>query len=272
MIRIETETGWILIEHIEHARLAGCFAAHWGNADFAPPEPRGDILAAVDRHDDAWASRDADPVLTSQGRPGAFSTELVGRYSAFEEIDLEDYLAVRGRASDMVAAENPYAALIISMHTVDLLTKRADLTGLSEADRELHRSFISAQLLRQSELAASIGRRPGYAVSVMPGLLLRAFEFLQACDSLSLSVCVRYPSPIALRHTHPRRDGSLTAIECIPLGGDAYRVSPYPFDNDELVLGLAGRSLNGKTFATHEAFRRAYGDAPACRLNLRIVR
>src|SRR5579863_7051680 len=122
MIRIETDAGWILVEHREHARLAGRFAARWGNAAFAVPEPRADVLVAVMRHDDAWAERDALPFLTRQGRPSAFSRELVGTYSAFEEIDLADYLAVRGRAAEAVAADNPYAAIIISMHTVDLLT------------------------------------------------------------------------------------------------------------------------------------------------------
>jgi hypothetical protein len=97
--RIETDTGWILVEHPEHARLAGRFAAHWGNAEFAPGAEGKDVLTAVARHDDAWASRDAEPFLTREGRPSAFSRELVGKYSAFEEIDLADYLAVRGRAA-----------------------------------------------------------------------------------------------------------------------------------------------------------------------------
>ena len=96
------------------------------------------------RHDDAWAARDAEPSVTREGRPEAFSRELVGAYSAFEEINLRDYLAVRGRAAKAVAAENPFAAVVISMHTVDLLTARADLSALSEGDRNLHRRFIEA--------------------------------------------------------------------------------------------------------------------------------
>lgn len=272
MIRIETTTGWILVEHPEHARLAGQFAAHWGNAEFPAPQPRADIQLAVDRHDDAWEPRDAAPFLAPGGRPSAFSLELVGKYSAFEEINFADYLAVRERAAEIVAADNPYAALVISMHTVDLLTNRADLGGLSAADRELHRAFIENQLLRQRQLAAELARTPRYALAAQPGPLLRAFEFLQACDSLSLSACVRYPLPIALRHSHPRRDGTLTAIECLPLGGDSYRVAPYPFDEDELVLGLRCRSVQAKTFPTLEAFRAAYQAAPVSKLEVRITR
>jgi hypothetical protein len=135
VIRVKEPGGWMLVGHRDHARFAGELARQWGNAEFAPPEPFADILVAVARHDDAWAERDAAPCLTREGRPSAFSHELVGTYSAFEEIDLADYLAVRGQATEAVAADNPYAAIIVSMHTVNLLTEQADLRGLSDQDR-----------------------------------------------------------------------------------------------------------------------------------------
>jgi hypothetical protein len=93
MLRLETETGWWLITHPDHARLAGAFAQRWGNDRFPQPEPREHVLRGIARHDDGWAVRDAEPQITRQGRPSAFSTELVGKYSGFEEIDLVDYLA-----------------------------------------------------------------------------------------------------------------------------------------------------------------------------------
>ena len=40
MLRLETETGWWLVTHPDHARLAGAFAERWGNDRFLPPEPR----------------------------------------------------------------------------------------------------------------------------------------------------------------------------------------------------------------------------------------
>ena len=117
MLRLETETGWWLVTHQDHARLAGAFAEHWGNERFLPPEPRVNVLKGIARHDDGWAARDAAPQITPQGKPSAFSVELVGKYSAFEEIDLLDYLAVRDRAMRLIAEEDAYAALLISMHT-----------------------------------------------------------------------------------------------------------------------------------------------------------
>ena len=272
MIRIETETGWLLIEHREHARLAGRLAAHWGNAEFASPEPRADILMAVDRHDDAWTERDAVPFLTRQGRPGAFSQELVGTYGAFEETHLADYLAVRGRATEAVAAHSPYAAIIVSMHTFDLLTGNADLRGLTDSEKALRRKFLDGQLQRQVELIDTLSTREELNEDLAPGQVLRAFEFLQACDSLSLAICARVPGPTTLRHRHLRRDETFAELVCTPLGGDTYRIAPYPFDRDELVLEAPFRSVTGKTFADVAAFRAAYAAAPTGLLRVKVVR
>ncbi len=272
MIRIETEQGWTLVEHPEHARLAGGVAAHWGNGEFPPPAPRNDILVAVMRHDDAWAARDSLPFITRQGRPSAFSKELVGAYSAFEEIDLADYLAVRGRAAEAVAADNAFAAVVISLHTVDLLTTHADLSRLSPADRELHGRFIEGQHRRQAEMVSALSASPAYAGFSSPESLRRAFEFLQACDSLSLIVCSRFPRPLALRHAHPRRDGSRAEILCTPLGDDTYRLSPWPLDRDEVEYKLPCRHVPGREFATLEEFREAYAAVPLSTLLVRLVR
>jgi hypothetical protein len=271
MIRIKEPGGWRLVEHPDHARLAGAFARHWGNVDFAPPEPLADILVAVARHDDAWAERDARPSVTRAGLPSAFSHELVGTYSAFEEIDLADYLAVRGRATEAVEADNPYAAILVSMHTVNLLTEQANLAGASPADLVLLREFIIGQRRRQARLAGQV-RAAGRTADVEAARLEHAFEFLQLCDNLSLIACVRYPQPRPLRHQHPRRDGTLATLLCTPLGGDTYRISPYPFDAAELQLTVPCRSVRGETFASDAALRAAYAASAPENLTVHLVR
>src|ERR1700722_16960737 len=154
MLRMETETGWWLIKHPDHAELAGAFAAAWGNALFRKPEPRAHVLLGIARHDDGWAERDAHPVITRQGKPSAFSIELVGKYSAFEEIDLADYLAVRDRAVRIVADKDPYAGLLISTHTFNLLTARADRSTIAPEGLVLLDAFLERQHAYQEELRA----------------------------------------------------------------------------------------------------------------------
>src|SRR6201992_2990559 len=152
MLRLETETGWWLATHVDHAHLAGAFAEKWGNEQFLAPEPRERVLRGVHAQDDGWAARDQHPQITGQGKPCAFSVELVGKYSAFEEIDLADYLAVRDRAVRMIAAEDPYAALLVSMHTYNLLTEHADRSTMAPPQLPLLDEFLVRQKQFQQSL------------------------------------------------------------------------------------------------------------------------
>jgi hypothetical protein len=262
MIRIETENDWLLLEHAEHAALAGEFARHWKNEQFAPPEPFSHILDACARHDDSWRIRDAVPLLTPEGKPSAFSHELVGTYDAFEEIDLDDYLGVRGQATEAAALRDPYAAVLISMHTVDLLTEQADLSTLADAERPVHRAFIDEQLRRQAELKAALRTRPDIADLADDSHFQRAFEFLQACDSFSLYVGVAFPDTGTLRHRHPTRTGDHVAIQIHPLGENRYRLAPYPLDEPEVTFHVPYRRVAKSENVGPARFQAAYATAP----------
>ncbi len=272
MIRIATPTGYTLVAHQEHARLAGRFAEHWGNATFPAPAPAAlmpEVLVAVARHDDAWAGRDATPFLTREGRPSAFTRELVGAYSAFEEIDLADYLAVRSAATEALAAEHPFAAILVSMHTVNLLTEQADLNTIKPADRPLHAAFIEGQLQRQREFAASLP--PDLAAHATSARLRRAFEFLQFCDNLSLLACVRYDRLRPVRHTHLDATGARRTITCAPVDATTYRLDPWPFDQPALSFTVPARQIPTAACADLAAFRAAYAAAPVEQLPVRLV-
>ena len=258
MIRQDTETGWILIGHQDHARLAGEFADKWGNERFRRPDPFHSISVAVSRHDDSWVERDARPLVTPEGYPSAFSRELVGTYDAFEEIDLEGYSGVRGAASEAVAADDPYAAILVSMHTVNLLTEQADLSGLSDADRALHGKFVEGQRKRQVEMKEALLEGGQDPATLVDSALQRGFEFLQACDSLSLILCVAYSEALPLRHRHPDTAGELIQIGCMPLGPGHYRVTPWPFGGKgRLRFSIPALEVEGRHFSGQAAFDAA---------------
>src|ERR1700677_4507785 len=185
MLRLESETGWWLVTHVDHAQLAGAFAAQWGNDLFLAPEPRERVLRGIATHDDGWAARDRQPQITRQGKPSAFSVELVGKYSAFEEIDLTDYLAVRERAVRMVAEVDAYAALLVSMHTYNLLTARADRSTIEAQQIPLLDAFLSRQLEFQQQLQDRLATE-----GTSTALVEDHFRLLQAMDNLSLLRCV----------------------------------------------------------------------------------
>jgi hypothetical protein len=261
MIRTEIDQGWRLVTHPDHARLAGELADAWGNDDFSPPEPFLHVRAAVYAHDDGWIERDAAPCVTRQGKPSAFSRELVGTYSAFEEIDLNDYLAVRGKALTAIAQRDPFAAVLVSMHTVNLLTEQADLSTLRPADRPLHAAFVASQREQQKRLAEQIKSTSLPASFMEADPFEPAFRFLQCCDSFSLLACVAYEQARPLRHPQLNRRGERVTIACTPLGNHTYTLNPWPLREAIHEFSLPTRRVQGHHFPDTAAFRRAWKTA-----------
>jgi len=272
MIRLQSATGWWLITHPDHAHLAGEFAEHWGNATFRAPTPREHVLHAIHVHDDGWRARDAQPSLTRAGIPAAFSRELVGAYSAFEEIDLADYLAVRERAVSELEQHNEYAALLVSLHTYNLLTDRADRTTIKPEQLPLLDTFLERQRYRQDRLRAAIRNNPAIAPEhTTDEAILENFRLLQACDNLSLLSCVAYHRPATLLHPLTTTDGAAQEVEVLPVASRTFTLRPYPFDMPEFTVTLPARHVEGNTFASAEAFCEAFAAAPITELTITIT-
>jgi hypothetical protein len=254
MIRQETPTHWLLVTHPDHANVAGQFADAWGNDQFARPEPYLSIRYAVYHHDDGWLTRDALPVLTKDNRPEAFTRQLVGAYSAFEEIDLPSYLKVRGDATAVVAGVDPGAAIFVSMHTHNLLSEQADVNTIRPEHRSAHSDFLAGQLAWQKSTANIVGFDPDE--------MQRGFEFLQCCDNLSLIVCSGYDLPRDLRHTHPDRSGRRHAIRCTYVNPRLYTLDPWPSTLPEIVLKIPYRSVAKTDCTTLTIFQNSWQNAP----------
>ncbi|SNT38403.1 Protein of unknown function [Granulicella rosea] len=263
MLRFETEDGWWLVTHPDHARLAGDFSAVWGNALFAAPEPREHVLRGIHAHDDGWAMRDRKPVVTREGKPAAFSTELVGAYSAFEEIDLEQYLAVRRGAVQLMADEDAYAAILISMHTYNLLSERADRRTIRAEQLPLLDTFLEEQLELQWRLQKQlVGEGELLPEWITWDALKDNFRLLQATDNLSLLSCVDYAGRATLLHPLRKVDGAAQEIVVAHTGVRSFRLTPYPFATDEVTFELKARFVPGPRFTSSEQLQALF-DASA---------
>ena len=271
MLRLETETGWWLVTHPDHARLAGAFAERWGNGTFLAPEPRASVLKGIARHDDGWAARDAQPQITRQGKPSAFSTELVGKYSAFEEIDLADYLAVRGRAVRLIAEEDAYAAILISMHTYNLLTAHADRSTIAPADLPLLDKFLEDQKKFQQSLMERIASDPQFApAQKTEAAILDHFRLLQAVDNLSLLTCVDFARPANLLHPLPLREGGHARVKVRSAGSRRFVLEPYPFAAPSLSFRFPARHVTGKLFTSAAELQAQFVAAPPEMLSVTV--
>jgi hypothetical protein len=270
MLRLESETGWWLVTHQDHARLAGAFAEAWGNERFLAPQPRSNVLLGIRCHDDGWTTRDAAPQITREGKPSAFSAELVGKYSAFEEIDLEDYLMVRKRAVRLMADEDAYAGLLVSMHTYNLLTARADRSTIRPEQLSLLDGFLVAQEGLQKELLNRI-RSGGFRDEDTTETRIRDhFRLLQATDNLSLLSCVGYMQPATLLHPLPLRDGSYTEVRVEPMGDRRFFLQPYPFTRTLLSFEFPARHIEGKCFTGSTVLQRKFAAAKATQLRVTL--
>jgi hypothetical protein len=272
MLRLEVKGGWWLVTHPEHARLAGEFAAAWGNKEFAQPEPRDHVLKGIYRHDDGWAGRDAQPVVTKQGKPAAFSMELVGAYSAFEEIDLQAYLAVRREAVRLMAKEDAYAAILISMHTVNLLTERADRSTIKEQELPWLDAFLVEQLTLQRALREQLLERGDVAADwLTPEKFMENFRLLQACDNLSLLSCVHYAGEGTLLWPLGLLDGGVSEVSVERVGERMFRLRPYPLEESPMVFHLRARFVPGETFASDEDLQGVFAAAEVEELEVLIT-
>jgi hypothetical protein len=272
MLRMASETGWWLITHPDHARLAGDFAAAWGNARFRKPEPRARVLKGIARHDDGWAARDAHPSITSQGKPSAFSRELVGKYSAFEESDLADYLAVRDRAVRIIAEDDPYAGLLISKHTYNLLTAHADRSTIAPDGLVLLDAFLDRQCAYQAELRMAIAADGSLSSEQKEEqTILEHFRLLQACDNLSLLTCVAYESPAHLLHPLPLNGGGTAEVKVLPIGPRHFRLTPWPFAESKLTFHLPARHVQGKVFNSSAELSATFSAAEDTRLAVTLT-
>jgi len=271
MLRLETESGWWLVTHPDHARLAGAFAERWGNDLFLAPEPREQVLRGIGHHDDGWAARDAVPQITRQGKPSAFSTELVGKYSGFEEIDLVDYLAVRDRAVRQIAAEDPYAALLISMHTYSLLNDHSDRSTILPEQLSLFEKFLEGQKELQDSWRKQIASNPKLKPEhKTDDAILDHFRLLQANDYLSLLTCVDFQKPVKLLHALPARGGKHIPIHARSIGTRNFVLDPYPFAAASLTFQFPARNVKGKLFSSAKELQDAFAAAPVQMLSVTV--
>ena len=61
IVRQQSDGTIVMITQNDHAKLAGLFAAHWGNKSFLRPRPYTPIVRAAQYHDGGWLRYDPRP-------------------------------------------------------------------------------------------------------------------------------------------------------------------------------------------------------------------
>ncbi len=230
-----------VIDQLEHTRLAGHFAAAWGNAVFAPLAPLALMEYLVEHHDEGWDLVDAE---VGRDAETGLPWNLV-------KTPLPQVIKSGARGPDLNERHHPFCGLLSSMHTYGLYHGRYGLTDkvfvhlVPAEHRPAVDDLLARELGRQVRLKASLAADPATAPWVEEPALFHNYKLLQFFDTLALYFnCVHEPARgTATFPNVPRRLGDDVTVEVTRVEAGVYRVAPYPFSVDELEIACAYRAL-----------------------------
>ena len=192
MIVTRRDEGLALVTQVEHGRVAGELAAHWGNAVFEGPSPRESVVLAARQHDEGWRAWDARGLLN----------EVERRPLHFLEIDPDDHVRLYREGVERVRLGDAYAGLLVGMHWTGLYRGRwSGPRARGRLARNGHDESLLDQVVDEEEhrwvgvkRAAWTSEQPR---AVFEATLWHHYELLQLWDLLSLYLCVmpQHPSP-----------------------------------------------------------------------------
>jgi hypothetical protein len=278
MVSRYDESRLLLVLQSDHSRIAGLFAAHWGNQEFDRPRPYVSMVLAAQEHDGGWWDWEIRPTLDAQGRPH----DYIG---GIRKLGENTWLEFNRHGIRRVAEQDPYAGYFVSMHSEGLLSKGLGLLPYMP-DYTVYanvREFIREQKDYRAELIDRLRALPEYASDISEAHLWTNFKYMEAFDQLAQFVCNRYPFNSKERKNGPTNELSGTPVPVAPGRKDVTVrvdvqdesnaiVTPYPFDVDPLVVSFPGRLLPSRPYATQAEFLPDFYKAERVTLTYRLHR
>ncbi len=166
---------WLAMPQPAHALLSGQLARAWGNGQFAAPDPYESVCLGAEQHDIAWSDWDLRPPLNPAAR----------RAASFLEAPFDERLAIWDGAPERLLAQDPFAALLVSMHGRNVHTIYLSADFLEPAQRAAVTAYLEGQAALQDRLIALLGVRREDVE--------RAAALVLCVDALSLRLCHGWP-------------------------------------------------------------------------------
>ncbi len=246
IVRNQTDGTVVMITQNDHAKLAGLFAAHWGNRQFERPRPYVAMMRAAQYHDGGWLRYETNPYLDP----------ATGTSPSYQQVpNNASQLTAYQWAIDMLTDVDSYSGLLASKHRTGLWQSRygAITQPPARPARALSddiKAFIARNEARQQVIAAGLDRAE-IAVN---------YNLLQVWDLLSLYICshdqhqehIIAPAPTAYAAA------SGVSLTLTPLAPTTIRIDPYPFDDTPLEAALVYRQLPQSALRDADCFKAAY--------------
>jgi hypothetical protein len=251
----------ILALQIDHSRVAGFFAAHWGNKDFDRPEPYASVVLAAQEHDIGWWEWEMKPsTLNDKGYPLDYHD---GSLKYLGQLRLDFYK----NAVDRVLERDPYAALLMAMHGVALMNagygKYAYPPDRTSDPRV--KAYVDHQEQLRLKLLEQLRQSKQFKDYTSDEEVWTNYEYMEVFDQLAQFVCNRYPLNSKARKLGP--SNTLNDVD-VPTrhGKPAVKINidtvsehkavlrPYPFDMDPLPFSFTARLVPQRTYKDGEDF------------------
>ena len=274
IIRELTDGQALAITQESHADVAAQFAAHWGNGRLAPLAPYNTMLFGVVYHDSGHREMEASLAIdAATGLPYNFR-------GAPPEVRNRE---ADGLNSVWIRQREPYASLVVSIHHTGLRKRRYDTVRMRTAAGTDPAPGDGEMLGIQNALDDLSGwqREAAGALELGDPTTRQAFwhnyKMLQVFDLLSLYFCCDGYEGDALRHAvlegvpvGPSSNETVD-IDIEPLGANAVRFKPFPFDVSPLEVAVMTRKMAPHHGAPADQVQQAYYKGGRCPLSWRIV-
>jgi Protein of unknown function (DUF3891) len=260
MVSRYDESRLLLVLQIDHSRVAGLFAAHWGNQDFAKLRPYASMVLAAQEHDSGWWDWEVKPTLDAQGYP----PDYIG---SIRKLGKGVWLGFYRDGIERLAKRDSYAAYNVSMHGEGLLTQGMGLLPYMPdytVDADV-RDYIAQQKMFREKILPVMRDHGQWKEFSSDEHLWTNFKYMEVFDQLAQYVCNRYPFNSAERKNGPSSQLSRTPVPVGPGEKDTILnlavsdeshalVRPYPFDVSPVVVSFPGRLIANKSYPSQEEF------------------
>jgi hypothetical protein len=257
IVRKQANDELVLIGQTDHSRLAGQLAAHWGNAQFATPDPYDSMVRAATFHDYGWLRYETNPLINPEsGEPYSFLQVPLG----------SSQLASYQWSLDWMTSIDPYAGLIINMHRTGLWQRRYDTITHPTAYTPTEITAEVRELIDRNERWQEQAR-----AAWDPRQVDVNYRLMQVWDFLALYFCCDQPyeeyiEPVPIGYEE--KAGVRMMLK--PAGEKKVAFDPYPFDMRPCTVQLVTRRLPRTSYENVTEFQRAYFSAEIelCRFEL----
>jgi hypothetical protein len=245
----------------DHAELAAQFAAHWGNQRFSKLRPYKTMVFATTYHDSGYREWEGNPPMNvAKGRPYAHREDI----PAFEEVELQAYT----KNVDWLGTQDPYAALLVSMHRTGLWHNRYNiftepagrLRERSDAVKNAKKAMEANQEVVKQTLAA---KHSGFANELAYNyMVLQIFDLLSlyfCCDGYAADDQFKEYAIAPVRVSYDNDETVRLTIR--PNGAGAVVIDPYPFDVSPVKFSARARVVAPPEEKSEAACVEAYSKA-----------